>query len=70
MARPASAAVAHVTIVSSGAARWLLPAGMPTRLAYPGLLVLFGVIVARVAGLGPLGILVAGTAINVVLFVL
>ena len=31
---------------------------------------LFGVIVAHVAGLGPLGILVAGTAINVVLFVL
>jgi sterol desaturase/sphingolipid hydroxylase (fatty acid hydroxylase superfamily) len=43
---------------------------MPTRLAYPGLLVLFGVMAAHAAGSGPVGFLLAGTAINVVLFAL
>jgi sterol desaturase/sphingolipid hydroxylase (fatty acid hydroxylase superfamily) len=40
---------------------------MTTRLAYPGLLVLFGVLVALVAGHGPVGFMLAATAIWMVL---
>ena len=43
---------------------------MSTRLAYPGLLAVFAVMVARVSGSGPSGFFLAGIAINIVLFVL
>jgi sterol desaturase/sphingolipid hydroxylase (fatty acid hydroxylase superfamily) len=43
---------------------------MPTRLAYPGLLVLFGAVVLCTSGWGPLGFLVAGTIVDVVLVAL
>jgi sterol desaturase/sphingolipid hydroxylase (fatty acid hydroxylase superfamily) len=43
---------------------------MSTRLAYPGLLALFGGFVVLASGAGPIGFFIAGTAISVVLVAL
>jgi sterol desaturase/sphingolipid hydroxylase (fatty acid hydroxylase superfamily) len=43
---------------------------MPTRLAYPGLLALFGAFAGLASQAGPAGFVVAGTAINVILVLL